>query len=338
MSIATYPTTPKPFSAYVVEQKFNTLMGNFDSGAEQRRRLIRFSRRNFSLQYRLISAANRNILHDFYRARYGSCDPFWYVDFRSASWTGEYVGRGGPLPLLAAIQDDGGTYTDETDDCHSETTDGMHFLTTAPAVNDAYYVGSLTPFDKATFVITSSGNWTGAYTWELYTGSSWATAHGISDGTNNFEQTTGSYDVTFTSSTQAWTITSVNEIDAYWLRARVSSYTTYVALPKGGGATVNSKLYDLHCVNGSSAAVTIYIDGTSTTAWAFNGAYGAAGADRIIFTNYPSTGSLITSDITGYLRVKGRFANDSFPEDFIPTSASTVFKHNTKLDVTEIQW
>ena len=89
-----YPETPIPHYIYVLEDTFNTLISEFDSGAEQRRRLRRFPKRTFNLIYRKLSLTDRNTIKNFYRQRYGMSDSFYFYDLTKRNWTDEYVGRG----------------------------------------------------------------------------------------------------------------------------------------------------------------------------------------------------------------------------------------------------
>ncbi len=63
----------------------------------------------------------------------------------------------------------------------------------------------------------------------------------------------------------------------------------------------------------------IYVNGVATTAFNYSTATGEAGVDQIIFGATPVAGSLITCDLTGYLRIKGRFKDDKITEEIITT-------------------
>jgi hypothetical protein len=83
--------------------------------------------------------------------------------------------------------------------------------------------------------------------------------------------------------------------------------------------------------------VTVYKDSVPLVAggadYTFLTGGGQAGADRIKLTNLPYMGELLTSDFTGYLRMKARLKDDNFPELMI---APSVF--SSQLTVTEVQW
>lgn len=339
----TYPATPLPSYSLQTGSSFKTLVSDFDSGAETRRKLIRFPKRNYSMTYNYLVIADRNTLQNFYRNVGGMSDSFWFVDFESRGWIDEYVGRGGPLDLFSALYDDGGTITNQTIACVAGTANAMTLLPAVPVVNDAYYFGSNSQFDLLTLTIGMAGapaynpgvaGW--VITWEYWNGTTWHAYAGgeVTDDTVAFTAAPGAHDVHLTVPTD-WVITSVSSINAYWVRARVSTFETITTRPLGSGCTSNSHTYELHGVTCSS--YTIYIDGVAKTGggadYTFVSEGGGAGADRITFTAYPSVGTLITSDFTGYLRLKARLGDDSFKEDVKYKGLHTV-----GLAVNEVQW
>lgn len=66
---------------------------------------------------------------------------------------------------------------------------------------------------------------------------------------------------------------------------------------------------------GNSSAATVYINATVTTAFSLSATSGEGGADQIIFDSPPASSAVITSDFTGYLRIKGRFKDDKLTEE-----------------------
>jgi len=340
----TYPATPKPAYNIQTNSALRTLISDFDSGAETRRKLIRFAKRDHSLVYNNIPLADRNTLHNFYRNVGGMADSFWFVDFASRNWIDEYVGRGGPLNLIGAIYDDGGVQTNQTVACVNATANAMTLLPVLPAVNDAYYFGSGSQFNKLILDIGTAGapvynpgvaGW--QLTFEYWNGSSWVALSWWEDGTNGFTNS-GPGNIYITIPTN-WAITSVSGINAYWIRARVSSFVTITTRPLGSGCTSNSYTYDLHGL--TCSVVAVYIDGVLKTGggadYTFVSGGGGAGADRITFGDYPSVGALITSDFTGYLRLKARLGDDIFNEEIVPGSQGLLL-YNIGSKIMEIQW
>jgi hypothetical protein len=344
--ILTYPTVPVPNYNYILTPKYQTLVSTMTSAKEIRRFEVRFPKRSIQLNYRYKTIAERNLLHQFFTQCRGRAYPFWYLDLEddatSFEWYDEYVGRGGPLNLLGAIADDGGTQTDETIACKNETTKGMTLLPASPALNDAYYFGSLTQFDKLTLTIGQQGapayvngvsGW--EITWEYWNGTAWVALTGVTDNTIGFTAAPGDHDVTFDVLID-WAITLIDGIDAYWIRARVSDFETCTTQPLGNGALVNSKIYDLHGVGVDDE--TIYIDETAKTGGGVDYTLvlggGAAGVDRILFGAYPAVGALITSDFTGQLRIKARFDSDSLGQ----TVEAGKLIDIEQITLQEIQW
>jgi len=336
----TYPAAPIPAYLYPTNTAFKTLVSDFDSGAETRRKLIRFPKRGYSLTYNNITLANRNILHAFYLNVGGMADSFWFVDWASRTWIDEYVGRGGPLNLIGAIYDDGGVQTNQTIACVAGTANAMTLLPVLPVVNDAYYFGSLNQFDRLILNIGTAGapayvngvsGW--EFIWEFWDGNSWEILVGLVDQTIGFTVLGVDY-IYFTIPTD-WTITSISGVNAYWIRARVNDFETITIRPLGSGCTANSKTYDLHGV--TCSGVSVYVDGILKAAggadYTFVSGGGAAGADRITFVAYPTIGQLITSTFTGYLRLKARLGDDAFNEE-IPY----IDIYNTGLKLVEVQW
>lgn len=134
--------------------------------------------------------------------------------------------------MFGAVADDGGVQTVQTTASNNITTNDMTLLPAVPAVNDAYYFGSAEPFYKFTVNIGQNGSGTWTVIWEYYNGSTWSTITDASDGTNGFRAGTGNKDVTF-SPPSNWVTTSVQSIPAFWVRARVSAYTSVTAQPLG---------------------------------------------------------------------------------------------------------
>ncbi|MDD4985206.1 MAG: hypothetical protein PHQ43_05370, partial [Dehalococcoidales bacterium] len=140
--------------------------------------------------------------------------------------------------MTGAVADDGGVQTDETAESNSVAANDMTLLPAVPAVNDAYYFGGADPFDLLTINIGTQGSGTWDITWEYWNGSAWTSLSGISDGTLAFEAAVGNRDVSWTMPTN-WNTVAVNGTAAYWVRARVSSYTAVVTQPLGTQSWIN---------------------------------------------------------------------------------------------------
>ena len=110
MIIQTYPTTPVPSYSYIMAEKYQTLASPYQGQNEQRLRLARFPKRSVTLKYDKADIDSAwATLHNFFKARFGGWESFWFLDIRLRPWTDEYVGRGTGAAL--------------TLDLHSKTTD-----------------------------------------------------------------------------------------------------------------------------------------------------------------------------------------------------------------------
>lgn len=328
MTIEIYPASPAPYYVVMTDQEFKTLISEFDSGIESRRKLRRFSKRTFRLDYKALSDSERNTVIDFFRDRGGPEVAFWLVDWKSRKWRDEYVGRGDISALYKAFADDGGVFTDETTPAGNATANDITLLPAVPAENDAYYFGRLDKFDTVRINIGTAGVGTWTIAWEYWNGA-WVTVASLSDGTSGFT-VAGSNDVDFTKASD-WVVTTVNSISAYWIRARVSAYTSITTQPKGPQAWYGIREYDLHFKTGSG--LVYYNNGAVVTPTYVAGG-GEASVDRIRFADPPIGGNLITSDGTGYLRIKGRFAEDRISETLVSPDLTEL----PEIVIKEVQW
>ena len=128
MTVQTYPATPKPFYTYSLNESFQTILSDFEGQNQVAQAVARFAKREFVLGYRTKDILTEwYLIHDFFKARYGAYDPFWFVDPAQRKWTDEYVGRGtaGALTLdlhsktttvaSLAIYEDGVAQVKDTD-------------------------------------------------------------------------------------------------------------------------------------------------------------------------------------------------------------------------------
>ena len=135
--------------------------------------------------------------------------------------------------LDAAIADDGGVFTDETTLAKNATADDMTLLPSTPAQEDAYYFGRDHKFDSVRLDISTAGAGTWVLTWEYWDGDSWEALTMTEDETNDF--TTGGIGLFVRWAIPgAWATTTVNlQGPFYYIRARVSSYTSITTQPLG---------------------------------------------------------------------------------------------------------
>ncbi|KKM02200.1 hypothetical protein LCGC14_1786800, partial [marine sediment metagenome] len=124
----------------------------------------------------------------------------------------------------SAKQDDGTVFTDYTTEINNNSIFDVVFFPVTPTVNDAFYFGLNSPGRILTINVGIAGVYDYALTWEYYNGTVWTALSNLDDGTNSFE-TAGVGTVTFDLPTD-WAAILVDSVTAYWVRARVSSFTS----------------------------------------------------------------------------------------------------------------
>jgi len=157
-----------------------------------------------------------------------------------------------------AVADDGTVLTTETTGANNNTVNDMTLLPATPAEDDAYYFGESEKFSTLELNIGTAGVGTWTITWEYWDGTAWTTCVGISDLTTGFTAAAGWHKVTHTQQAD-WAKTTVNSIEAFWIRGRVSAYTAVTTQPKG----TQSWVYDLTIARDMLGAVAD--DGTVFT-------------------------------------------------------------------------
>jgi len=133
------------------------------------------------------------------------------------------------------VTDDGGLYVDESATWAEATGDDVEVLPATPAAEDAAYFGHATAtFAKISANITTAAvDLVATIAWEYWNGTAWTALTGLTDGTTGWTATTGFKDVTFTEPTD-WAKCTVDGINAYWIRSRVSAFTSITTAPQVG--------------------------------------------------------------------------------------------------------
>ncbi len=131
-----------------------------------------------------------------------------------------------------AVADDGGVQTTETAAAQNATANDMTLLPATPAINDAYYFGFDYLWDNLLLNIGTQGVGVWTLSWEYWNGG-WVALVGVTDNTLGFTASTGIKTVLFIRPGD-WVLTNVNGVgNKYWIRARVSAYTSVTQQPKG---------------------------------------------------------------------------------------------------------
>jgi hypothetical protein len=95
-----FPTAPIPTWPYDIKINWKTTVSDFDSGKEQRRQKNLYPKYDVTLTYPPLSLVNIQILWNFYQARRGTYEAFYFYSLEEAQWNGCFIGVG-----------DGGTTT-----------------------------------------------------------------------------------------------------------------------------------------------------------------------------------------------------------------------------------
>ncbi len=342
MTINTYSTIPMWAPPYEIRTVSNILVTSFDDGDDQVNRLWRFPKRNVDINYMNISGTNRDILYSFWRGQHGPFKPFWFFDVVPRRWDDEYVGYQGPLPVDSAclLDASASSYNNYTDQANSTASTDFPLMcaTSAFSTGGGPMRGSDIQFDKVTWTIgvPCSGTYIISPKYYSATGG-WVTTTGSTDYTDGTTGFQGSGSHMFASPSSNWIIAEYNGSNRYWMHFQVTSLTTMTARPWASQVTIDTKTFDLHtrgCSSGNVSAIYVSGSSVSSTAWSYASNGGGGGADRITFASYNTSGGLITSNLSSaYLRMKGRFADQDFPEQ---QTIST--KYNCVIKINEVQW
>lgn len=143
------------------------------------------------------------------------------------------------------ITDDGGAYTDETTPFGEATGDDVEVLPATPAVGDAVYFGHATlQFDRVDLNLTTDGDGTWTIAWEYWNGTEFTALADVTDGTGGFiASATGWLSVTYTLPGD-WAKNTVDGVNAYWIRARVATYSAVTTAPQVGQGYIITQAAD----------------------------------------------------------------------------------------------
>ena len=132
-----------------------------------------------------------------------------------------------------AFADDGGVFTDESTAANNDTTNDMTITSATPVVvGDAYYFGATSPFSALQLKLSTQGVGTWTIAWQYYNGTSWVALTFTQQEIAHFMEPIGTYVNTWTMPAD-WASTTVNAQAAYWIRARVATWSVTTFAPKG---------------------------------------------------------------------------------------------------------
>jgi len=149
----------------------------------------------------------------------------------------------------------GATYTDNTAAATSFTTGDIPIFDADPEVGDIVYISSDETFAKIEIILSTAGVGTWTVTWEYWNGTTWTALPGIGldgvagDAPGLHYRAVGESQITWDMPGD-WATTTVDGVLGYYIRGRISSFTSVTTNPVGdyfllGGPqkTVAGKVY-----------------------------------------------------------------------------------------------
>lgn len=137
-----------------------------------------------------------------------------------------------PELLREALIDDGGVFTSYVAEANNQTEDDFPLLPAVPVVGDAVYFGAIYPISALSMRIDTAADGVFTIVWETWDGAAWVTPETVQDGSVSFSAP-GVVRVNIGGAAQQAT-TTVNGVLAYWVRARVTAFTSLATVPLAG--------------------------------------------------------------------------------------------------------
>jgi len=167
--------------------------------------------------------------------------------------------------ILYAKQDNGGVFTDYTTEATNATINDVVLLPTVPVAEDAFYIGLANRSRYVSIAASTAGVGVWTITWEYYNGTVWSTLPGIADGTVGFT-VSGTRQVGFSLPTN-WEQSVIDGNTAWWIRGRVSSFTSVVTPPLGDRIRYETAVFWLSLPwlpDATTLTYTLYTGGSFT--------------------------------------------------------------------------
>jgi len=123
----------------------------------------------------------------------------------------------------------GPTFTDFTTEANEATVNDV--LPTWGAAGDILYIGQNETFAAVKVRFSTAGVYSATVVIEYWDGASWETLDCIDDS-RGFSKAAGSYFVIIPSKPDDWTKTTINSEEKYWIRFRLSAWTSTTTAPK----------------------------------------------------------------------------------------------------------
>jgi len=245
----------------------------------------------------------------------------------SKTWWLPFDGSSGShgLALTSAQYFDSPAYTDQTTESNNATANDMTLLPAVPVINDAYYFGHDYQFTRLWVNIGTAGAGTWTITWEYWNGSDWTALSNVRDDTSGFKPSSTGWKMVQFSIPTNWTTYAVNGVTTYWVRARVSAYTSITTRPLGTQARVCVLGKTLNGAGGASGeiigvwdtmgAAPVCGNSSSATGWfKLRSKTGTFVDDEALSINGSAYNSAVVNSATGgqrgWIHFVGERAND----------------------------
>ncbi len=208
--------------------------------------------------------------------------------------------------LNQAAYDNGGTFTSETTDANNTTSNDVQLC--GDTTNDALYLGMNYIFDMVRVNYGTACPGAHAGTWEYWNGSAWSSLT-VLDGTNGFESTASTYNISITIPSD-WATTDPDAggavtTSAYFIRFR----TTTGSADTIGGTQLSSREFNLRVkiqdqlatnITGLTSSAFILINCTDTTKYSFR-EIGSGIYELALLTQGADTDCNYTAEKDGYV-------------------------------------
>ncbi len=193
--------------------------------------------------------------------------------------------------LYAAHADDGGAFTDESEEANDLTAGDMTLYPAVPADDDAYYFGFESVVTSMVLYISTQGDWAADLDWEYWDGDSWENLGKISPTHAKWEfaSAVGLTGYSWTDPGD-WAKSTENGIEAYYIRAVVDNYvgiTTPARASYGYGYEYffydDAMAWGADDYNGMNLVFTAGMAGTNT--WTFHPYHGTDDGGATVYND-----------------------------------------------------
>ena len=143
---------------------------------------------------------------------------------------------------LCFTEDAPGTYADETAALLSATADDVEVFPATPALDDAMHIGHATnKFTEFKPNTSTQGDGVWDMVGEYWDGSAYVSLPNFTDGSSGFTSATGIASMTWDEPVD-WVKNTVDGVLAYWVRFRISDFTSVTTAPQLAQGFINTSI------------------------------------------------------------------------------------------------